>query len=49
MDVTDQSMYDKAVKKVSDAVGEDGLNLLINNAGLLPANRDLQVCRVKEC
>merc|ERR1719308_807128 len=42
MDVTDQSMYDKAVKKVSDVVGEDGLNLLINNAGLLPANRDLQ-------
>jgi len=42
MDVTDQSMYEKAVKKVSDAVGEDGLNLLINNAGLLPANRDLQ-------
>ena len=28
--------------QVEDAVGDDGLNLLINNAGLLPQNRDLQ-------
>merc|ERR1719312_718838 len=36
-------MYDKAVKKVGNVVGDEGLNLLINNAGLLPQNRDLQV------
>jgi hypothetical protein len=28
---------------VEQVVGKEGLNLLINNAGLLPANRDLDV------
>jgi hypothetical protein len=28
---------------VEEVVGQDGLNLLINNAGILPANRDLDV------
>ena len=29
--------------KVDKVLGESGLNLLINNSGLLPQNRDLQV------
>jgi len=43
MNVTDQSVYGGIVQKVSDIVGEEGLNMLINNAGVLPQNRDLQV------
>ena len=43
MNVTDQSLYGGIVQKVSDIVGEEGLNMLINNAGVLPQNRDLQV------
>ena len=43
MSVTDHEVYDQVVKKVSDVVGDEGLNLLINNAGVLPQNRDLQV------
>jgi len=42
MSVTDHEVYDEVVKKVSDVVGDEGLNLLINNAGVLPQNRDLQ-------
>jgi len=41
LDVTNFKDYPEAVKQVSQIVGENGLNLLINNAGLLPQNRDL--------
>jgi len=41
-DVTDQAFHAKIVQTVSELVGEEGLNLLINNAGVLPQNRDLQ-------
>ena len=43
MSVTDHDAYEQVVKRVTDVVGDEGLNLLINNAGLLPQNRDLQV------
>ena len=43
MSVTDQAAYDQVVQTVGEVVGEEGLNLLINNAGVLPQNRDLQV------
>ena len=32
-DVTDTNRFDDVVKKVEYIIGEDGLNLLINNAG----------------
>merc|ERR1711953_690015 len=42
LDVTDFDSYGKFVKSVTSAVGEaNGLNLLINNAGTMPANRSL--------
>lgn len=41
LDVTNYKDYPEVVKKVSQIVGDKGLNLLINNAGLLPQNRDL--------
>jgi NAD(P)-dependent dehydrogenase (short-subunit alcohol dehydrogenase family) len=41
MDVTDIPSYPAIVKQVDAVVGEAGLNLLINNAGLLPEPRDL--------
>jgi len=42
LDVTDFDSYGKFVKSVTSAVGEgNGLNLLINNAGAMPANRSL--------
>lgn len=41
MDITDYACYPDVVKQVQDVVGNDGLNLLINNAGYLPRNRDL--------
>jgi NAD(P)-dependent dehydrogenase (short-subunit alcohol dehydrogenase family) len=41
LDVTEYDSYPAVVKKVEDIVGDGGLNLLINNAGLLPPNRDL--------
>ncbi len=37
--MTDHTAYDKVVKSVHDKVGDDGLNLLINNAGVLPNER----------
>ncbi len=43
MEVTDYAAYPAVVDKVEQVVGKEGLNLLINNAGLLPANRDLDV------
>ena len=43
MSVTDQAAYDQVVQTVGEVVGEEGLNLLINNAGVLPQNRDIQV------
>ena len=39
MSVTDHDVYEQ----VGDVVGDEGLNILINNAGVLPQNRDLQV------
>eukprot|EP00092_Neocalanus_flemingeri_P021695 GFUD01023533.1.p1 GENE.GFUD01023533.1~~GFUD01023533.1.p1 ORF type:complete len:251 (+),score=87.42 GFUD01023533.1:65-817(+) len=42
MDVTDQAVHAKVVETITEVVGEEGLNLLINNAGVLPQNRDLQ-------
>ena len=40
LDVTDFDSYGKFVKNVTGVVGEsNGLNLLINNAGAMPANR----------
>jgi len=42
MEITDTSAYPSIVKQVEDIVGDEGLNLLINNAGLLPRNRDLE-------
>jgi len=42
MEVTDVSSYPTVVEQVDKVVGKDGLNLLINNAGVLPQNRDLQ-------
>ena len=33
-DVTDSNKFDVVVKEVEDVVGEDGLNVLYNNAGL---------------
>ncbi|XP_023335208.1 uncharacterized protein LOC111706545 [Eurytemora carolleeae] len=40
MDVTDIPSYPAIVKQVDEVVGEAGLNLLINNAGLLPGPRE---------
>lgn len=34
-DVKDSKNYDKLVKIVSDKVGDNGLNVLINNAGII--------------
>jgi len=42
LEVTDYDAFPALVKKVNDVVGDEGLNLLINNAGLLPQNRDLE-------
>jgi len=41
LDVTDFDAYGKFVKNVSSVVGDNGLNLLINNAGAMPSNRSL--------
>ena len=42
-DVTDFDSHDQFVKKVAEVVGPDnGLNLLINNAGVLPSQRTLE-------
>ena len=35
MSVTDHDVYEQ--------VGDEGLNILLNNAGVLPQNRNLQV------
>jgi len=42
LDVTNYTDYPEVVKQVSQIVGDRGLNLVINNAGLLPQNRDLE-------
>ncbi len=39
MDVTDHSSYDRVAKAVSDQVGDAGLHVLVNNAGVLPSER----------
>ncbi len=36
LDVTDHSTFDSIVSSVRDKVGDAGLNLLVNNAGVLP-------------
>jgi len=41
MDVTDFDSFPTIVKQVEGVCKEEGLNLLINNAGLLPSNRSL--------
>uniref|UniRef100_A0A8R1E1M5 Uncharacterized protein n=1 Tax=Caenorhabditis japonica TaxID=281687 RepID=A0A8R1E1M5_CAEJA len=46
MDVDDDESINKANEKVAQLVGPDGLNLLINNAGiLLPYDVDGDICR----
>ena len=35
MDITDYSSYEKIMGQISNVVGDDGLNLVINNAGML--------------
>eukprot|EP00088_Acartia_fossae_P016110 TRINITY_DN18984_c0_g1_i1.p1 TRINITY_DN18984_c0_g1~~TRINITY_DN18984_c0_g1_i1.p1 ORF type:complete len:265 (-),score=41.32 TRINITY_DN18984_c0_g1_i1:313-1053(-) len=42
MDLTDFNSYPDIVNQVDAVVGDSGLNLLINNAGVLPQNRDLK-------
>lgn len=42
LDVTNTDSFPAVVELVEKEVGESGLNLLINNSGLLPQNRDLQ-------
>jgi len=42
LEVTDYDSFPSVVKQVEDIVGAEGLNLLINNAGMIPPNRDLQ-------
>lgn len=34
MDITDVASYPSVVKKIEDIVGDDGLNVVINNAGI---------------
>jgi len=41
LEVTDYAAFPALVKKVNDVVGNEGLNLLINNAGMVPQDRDL--------
>jgi len=44
LDVNDTDSFDGFVKSVGDIVGDaNGLNLLVNNAGMLPSNRALDV------
>lgn len=42
LDVDDTASFPQVVDQVDKVLGESGLNLLINNSGLLPQNRDLQ-------
>ena len=43
LDVNNTDSFSDFAQKVSDLVGVDhGLNLLINNAGVLPANKTLE-------
>jgi len=41
LDVSNYSSFPGIVKQVEAVVGNEGLNLLINNAGYMPPNRDL--------
>nr|AQS22598.1 c-factor [Pseudodiaptomus poplesia] len=41
MEVTDYNKFPEVVRQVEAVVGSEGLNCLINNAGVLPKNRDL--------
>jgi len=43
LDISDESQYDHVVQQVSDVVGDAGLNLLINNAGMF--NKNIQSIR----
>jgi len=43
LDISDVSQYDRVVQQVSDVVGEAGLNLLINNAGMY--NKDIEIIK----
>jgi len=40
LDITDVTQYDDVVRQVREVVGSEGLNLLINNAGIF--NKDMQ-------
>lgn len=42
LDVDDTNSFSQVVDQVDKVLGDSGLNLLINNSGLLPQNRDLQ-------
>lgn len=48
LDVTDHDAFPKIAAQIGEVVGDDGLNLVINNAGLLPNERSSpttpQVC-----
>lgn len=39
LDVTDHEAYPGIAAKVGEIVGDAGLNMVINNAGILPAER----------
>lgn len=43
LDVTDESSYERIVKEVSDVVQENGLNVLVNNAGANPRSGTLNM------
>ncbi|XP_012277880.1 uncharacterized protein LOC105698305 [Orussus abietinus] len=46
LDVTDTKSYDRVIQIISEKVGENGLNVLINNAGI--ANKFARLNLVKE-
>ena len=48
LEVTDNMSVEAAVKKVSDIVGADGLNLLINNAAIMQHGKGVLGCSDQE-
>ena len=47
VDVCDESTINVAKEKVDDILGDQGLNLLINNAGILPREQTIEDVTVK--